>query len=96
METILAGPRTENRLCYRGNRRGITDRETKMEDPHIWLMNADGRVAAKLERGSTTGKACRTGQRIPAALYFTVQERGTSIVICVCPSAAFQPQSRRE
>jgi len=29
-------------IVYRGTRRGLTDRETTMEDTHVWLMNADG------------------------------------------------------
>ncbi len=30
------------RIIYRGTRRGLTDRETTMEDTHVWLMNSDG------------------------------------------------------
>src|SRR5258708_7353620 len=29
-------------IVYRGTRRGLTDRETTMEDTHVWVMNADG------------------------------------------------------
>src|SRR6267142_2631694 len=29
-------------IVYRGTRRGLTDRETTMEDTHVWIMNADG------------------------------------------------------
>jgi len=30
------------RIVYRGTRRGLSDRETTMEDTHVWVMNADG------------------------------------------------------
>src|SRR6266850_4565633 len=30
------------RIVFRGTRRGLTDRETTMEDTHVWVMNADG------------------------------------------------------
>src|SRR5260370_3134198 len=30
------------RIVVRGTRRGLTDRETTMEDTHVWVMNADG------------------------------------------------------
>jgi Tol biopolymer transport system component len=29
-------------IVYLGTRRGLTDRETTMEDTHVWLMKADG------------------------------------------------------
>jgi Tol biopolymer transport system component len=29
-------------IVFRGTRRGLTDRETTMEDTHVWVMNADG------------------------------------------------------
>src|ERR1700730_7229456 len=29
-------------IVFRGTRRGVTDRETTMEDTHVWVMNADG------------------------------------------------------
>jgi len=30
------------KILFRGTRRGLTDRETTMEDTHVWVMNADG------------------------------------------------------
>src|SRR5213080_1361153 len=42
------------RIVFRGTRRGLTDRETTMEDTHVWVMNADGSAVyfTLQERGS--------------------------------------------
>ena len=64
-------------IAFRGTRRGLTDRETYMEDTHVWLMNADGSNRREI------GKAIDNRQGPPqwspdgSALYFTVQERGS-------------------
>ena len=29
-------------IAFRATKRGLTDRETTMEDTHVWVMNADG------------------------------------------------------
>jgi len=34
--------RTASASFFRGTRRGLTDRETTMEDTHVGMMNADG------------------------------------------------------
>jgi len=39
-------------IVYRGTRRGLTDRETTMEDTHVWIMNADG--SERREIGAVT------------------------------------------
>jgi len=65
------------RVVYRGTRRGLTDRETTMEDTHVWVMNADGSERREI------GAAIDNRQGTPAwapdgsAVYFTVQERGS-------------------
>jgi dipeptidyl aminopeptidase/acylaminoacyl peptidase len=65
-------------IAYRATRRGITDRETTMEDTHVWVMQADG--SGRREIGSTIdnrqGAPHWSGDG--SALYFTVQERGSS------------------
>jgi len=35
-------------IVYLGTKRGLTDRETTMEDTHVWLMNADGSARREL------------------------------------------------
>ena len=64
-------------IAYRGTRRGLTDRETTMEDTHAWVMNADGSDRHEI------GGVLDDRQGAPAwapdgnSLYFTIQERGS-------------------
>src|SRR5262249_14481448 len=57
-------------------KRGLTDRETTMEDTHVWVMNADGSNRHELATIDN-----RQGAPVWApdgkSLYFTVQERGS-------------------
>jgi len=65
------------RIVFRGTRRGLTDRETTMEDTHVWVMNADGSDRREI------GAVLDDRQGVPrwspdgSAVYFTVQERGS-------------------
>ena len=34
-------------IAFEARKRGLTDRETTMEDTHVWVMNADGTIAAR-------------------------------------------------
>jgi dipeptidyl aminopeptidase/acylaminoacyl peptidase len=64
-------------ITYRGTKRGLTDRETTMEDTHVWVMDADGgnrrEIGAVLDDRQGTPKWDPEG----TAVYFTVQERGS-------------------
>src|SRR6266404_4121956 len=64
------------RIIYRGTRRGLTDRETTMEDTHVWMMNADG--GDRREIGAVIDNRQGAPQWAPDgnSVYFTVQERG--------------------
>jgi dipeptidyl aminopeptidase/acylaminoacyl peptidase len=64
-------------IAYLGTRRGLTDRETTMEDTHVWLMNADG--SNRREIGNVIDNRQNPPQWTPegSAVYFTVQERGS-------------------
>jgi len=68
-------------IAYRGTRRGVTDRETTMEDTHVWVMNADGSGRREI------GAVIDNRQGAPAwagdgsAVYFTVQERGNNRLV---------------
>jgi dipeptidyl aminopeptidase/acylaminoacyl peptidase len=68
-------------IVYRGTRRGLTDRETTMEDTHIWLMNADG--SNRREIGGVIDNRQGAPQWAPdgSAVYFTVQERGSNHLV---------------
>jgi len=78
-------------IAYRGTRRGITDRETTMEDTHVWVMNADG--SNRREIGAVIDNRQGAPQWSPdsGALYFTVQERGNNVLVRL-PLNAGAPQ----
>jgi dipeptidyl aminopeptidase/acylaminoacyl peptidase len=63
-------------IVFQATRRGLTDRETTMEDTHVWVMNADGShrrdigAAVDNRQGAPEWDADGTG------VLFTVQERG--------------------
>lgn len=68
-------------IVYRGTRRGLTDRETTMEDTHVWVMNADGSNRQEI------GKVIDNRQGAPQwdfdgrSVMFTVQERGSNELV---------------
>ncbi len=78
-------------VVYRGTKRGLTDRETTMEDTHVWMMNANGgnrrEIGALIDNRQGNPKWAPEG----SALYFTVQERG-SIHLVRLPLSGGQPE----
>jgi dipeptidyl aminopeptidase/acylaminoacyl peptidase len=78
-------------IVYRGTRRGLTDRETTMEDTHVWVMNADG--TNRREIGGVIDNRQGAPQWAPdnSAVYFTVQERGSFHLVRL-PVAGGQPE----
>ncbi len=63
-------------IAFRATKRGLTDRETTMEDTHVWVMNADGsnrHELATIDNRQSAPVWARDGK----AVYFTVQERGS-------------------
>jgi len=68
-------------IVYRGTRRGLTDRETTMEDTHVWVMNADG--SDRLEIGAVLDNRQGAPGWSPdgSAVYFTIQERGSNHLV---------------
>ena len=79
------------RIIYRGTRRGLTDRETTMEDTHVWLMNSDG--SDRREIGAVLDGRQGAPQWSPdgSAVYFSVQERG-SIHLVRLPISSGKPE----
>ena len=69
------------RILYRGTRRGLTDRETTMEDTHVWVMNADGserrEIGAVIDNRQGSPRWAADGNSV----YFTVQERGSNYLV---------------
>src|SRR5206468_2096952 len=63
-------------IAFQATRRGLTDRETTMEDTHVWLMNAAG--SNRHELGAAVDNRQGAPEWTPdgTAVVFTVQERG--------------------
>ncbi len=63
-------------IAFRATKRGLTDRETTMEDTHVWVLNADGSNRHELVTIDN-----RQGAPVWApdgkSVYFTLQERGS-------------------
>jgi dipeptidyl aminopeptidase/acylaminoacyl peptidase len=78
-------------IVYSATRRGLTDRETTMEDTHVWMMNRDG--GNRREIGSVIDNRQGHPQWAPdgSAVYFTVQERG-SVRLVRLPISGGQPE----
>lgn len=79
------------KIIFRGTRRGLTDRETTMEDTHIWVMNADGND--RREIGAVIDGRQGSPQWGPDgnSVYFTVQERGSNYLMRV-PVSGGKPE----
>jgi dipeptidyl aminopeptidase/acylaminoacyl peptidase len=79
-------------VAFQATKRGLTDRETTMEDTHAWVMNADG------TNRRDVGSAIDNRQGVPqwaldgSALYFTVQERG-QVRLYRAPIAGGKPEA---
>jgi dipeptidyl aminopeptidase/acylaminoacyl peptidase len=63
-------------VAFQATRRGLTDRETTMEDTHVWVMNADGTGRRDVGAGIDNRQGVPQWTSDSAALLFTVQERG--------------------
>ena len=64
------------RIAFAATKRGLTDRETNMEDTHVWVMNSDGsdrrEIGAVIDNRQGAPEWAADG----SAVYFTVQDRG--------------------
>jgi dipeptidyl aminopeptidase/acylaminoacyl peptidase len=78
-------------IAYRGTRRGLTDRETTMEDTHIWLMRADGSDRHEIGRVVDNRQSAPLWAPDGRSLYFTMQERGSNYLLRL-PLAGGQPE----
>ncbi len=78
-------------ILYLGTRRGLTDRETTMEDTHVWIMNADG--SNRREIGSVLDNRQGSLDWAPEgnAVYFSVQEHGSEFLVRL-PLGGGQPE----
>jgi dipeptidyl aminopeptidase/acylaminoacyl peptidase len=64
-------------IAYSGTHRGLTDRETTMEDTHTWIADADGSnrrdIGGVIDGLQSQPRWARDG----SAVYFTVEQRGS-------------------
>jgi Tol biopolymer transport system component len=79
------------KIAYLATKRGLTDRETNMEDAHVWVINADG--SDRREIGGAIDNRQSSPQWSPdgKSIYFRVQERG-SVHLVRLPTAGGQPE----
>ena len=65
-------------IAYSATKRGLTDRETTMEDTHVWVMNSDG--SDRREIGAIIDNRQGHPEWSPEgdAIYFTFQQRGST------------------
>src|SRR6266480_4506768 len=68
-------------IAYRGTRRGITDRETTMEDTHVWVMNANGGSRREIGAVIDNRQGAPHWSEDSSALYFTVHDRGNNVLM---------------
>jgi len=78
-------------IAYLGTRRGLTDRETTMEDTHVWLMNADGSNRREIANVIDNRQGAPQWAPDGGAVYFTVQERGSYHLVRL-PISGGQPE----
>jgi dipeptidyl aminopeptidase/acylaminoacyl peptidase len=68
-------------IAYLGTRRGLTDRETTMEDTHAWVMNADGSNRREIGAAIDNRQGAPRWAPDGSAVYFTVMERGSNHLV---------------
>jgi dipeptidyl aminopeptidase/acylaminoacyl peptidase len=63
-------------IAFQATKRGLTDRETTMEDTHAWVMNADGSGRRDVGAGIDNRQGVPQWSADGTALLFTVQDHG--------------------
>ncbi|HKV26820.1 MAG TPA: S9 family peptidase, partial [Candidatus Acidoferrales bacterium] len=66
------------KIAFLSTKRGLTDRETTMEDTHVWMMNADGSERHELASMVDARQGAPVWAPDSQSVYFTVQERGST------------------
>jgi dipeptidyl aminopeptidase/acylaminoacyl peptidase len=79
------------KIAFLATKRGLTDRETNMEDAHLWVMNAD--ASDRREIGSVVDNRQRAAEWAPdgKAIYFLAQDRG-SVRLMRLPATGGNPE----
>lgn len=66
------------RIAFLGTTRGVTDRETTMEDTHAWLMDSDGSHRRQIGAAIDNRQHALHWAPDGSAVYVVYQERGNS------------------
>ena len=74
-------------IAYSGTVRGLTDRESAMEDPHVWLIDAKGDHRHQIGGGMDLREGVPHWSPEGADVWFTVEQRG-SVHLARIPVAA--------
>ena len=64
-------------IAYAGTRRGVTDRETTMEDTHVWIMDSEGEHRREIGGPIDARQGHPEWSADGGAVYFTAQQRGS-------------------
>jgi dipeptidyl aminopeptidase/acylaminoacyl peptidase len=78
-------------IAYSATKRGLTDRETTMEDTHVWVMDANGSNRREIGAAIDNRQGHPRWSPDSAAVYFTAQERG-SVHLLRLPIAGGAPE----
>lgn len=69
------------KIAFLSTKRGLTDRETTMEDTHVWLMNADGSDRRELAGMIDDRQGTPVWAPDSQSVFFTVQDRGSNHLV---------------
>ena len=78
-------------ITFVATKRGLTDRETNMEDTHVWVMNADGSNRRELGAAIDNRQLSAEWTADGAAILTQVQERG-SVHLYRLPASGSAPE----
>jgi dipeptidyl aminopeptidase/acylaminoacyl peptidase len=81
-------------IAYTGTVRGLTDRESAMEDPHIWLIDGKGEHRHQIGGGMDLREGVPHWSPEGTDVWFTVEQRGSVHLarIPVAPGGAGGPE----
>ena len=68
-------------IAFQATTRPLTSSETTMEDTHVWVMSADGSGRVEIGRAIDNRQGAPEWAPDGRHLYFTVQQRGTVILM---------------
>jgi dipeptidyl aminopeptidase/acylaminoacyl peptidase len=79
-------------ILFEATKRGLTDRETTMEDTHVWLMGADGKNRREAGKDLDARQGEPQFSNDGRWIYFTAQERG-EVHLYRVPASGGKPEA---